>query len=209
MFYKTSKSKNKMKRKLPLLLLACYCSICISQNKTCNTPEEDNLVDLNSISITKCSADKKEINNRKVTSIPDKDRIAHYVRKKKTSTTTKNNIKSHTLLFSSVDEIPLLPGCYSNKDRKCFKNKIYKHFEKNFHPENASDDGIDGRVFVQFTINTKGDIESIYTKGPKNATRLETEVKRVIQKLPAFIPGKHQGFPVSIKYGLPLTFHTN
>jgi len=185
--------------------LVSYIGI-FSQNETCNTPQENDLLELNTISISKCSTSEKTI--RKINNNSTKNRNVRYVRKiTKPNNGAKNTLKTKTILFSVVDEIPLFPKCYSNKDKICFKNSIQKHFYNNFHPEKVSDDGINGRVFIQFIINTNGTLSNINVKGPINAYGLTKEVTRVLHKLPIFKTGKHQGIPVPVKYSLPLNFH--
>lgn len=180
-----------------------------AQKKTCNTPSNDDILELNTLSISKCDAKSKNT-NRTIASTFAKDRNAHYVRKNaKHNSKTINALETKTLLFSVVDEIPLFPKCYNGKDKRCFNSNIQKHFAKNFHPENASEDGITGRLFIQFIVNTDGEISDVNIRGIKNAKDLSKEVKRVLNKLPVFITGKHQGIPVPVKYSLPLNFNTD
>jgi len=190
-----------------LIIALCYVTI-IAQNSTCETPSDNGLLDLNTISVSKCNTEDNS-SNRKVTT-SSKDRNSHYIRKKQTTYSNSNSkITNHEVLFSLVDEVPLFDGCFNKKDRKCFRDKIKKHFSKHFHPENASDDGINGKVFIQFTITDKGKTNKIKVRGPKNATKLKEEVERVLFKLPLFTPAKHQGIPVAVTYSLPLNFYTD
>ncbi|TYP96076.1 TonB family protein [Tenacibaculum adriaticum] len=216
-----------------LLYFFSLNSFCQSQ-KTCDTPEED-IIDLNSISKCSIEELKDSANTRKVTlnvSSYTKNRSSHYIRKRKKEATSLNNtnglqnvvgnilvensitekslkISSQEVLFSVVDEIPLFPDCHNMKNEKktkCFNDEISNHFATNFYPERASDNGINGKVFIQFVIDIKGKVVNLQVRGPKNANRLEEEVKRVINKLPSFTPGKHKGFPVNVKYSLPINF---
>ena len=200
-----------MKSKLTFIILVIILSFnCVSQNKKTCDSTEDTFEELNTISIKKCDIQEKKDhpNTRKVTSnISTKNnRIAHYVRKGSQIGSKKKYIKpiSKEILFSIVDEIPLFSKCNTNKSKECFNKEFYKHFAKNFNPESASEDGVKGRVFIQFTIDTRGNITNTLIKGPKNAINLENEIKRVINKLPTFKPAIHKGIPVNIKHGLPL-----
>ncbi|PHO01408.1 energy transducer TonB, partial [Rhodobacteraceae bacterium 4F10] len=87
------------------------------------------------------------------------------------------------------------------------ETNMTKHIIKNFnYPQDAIDAGIQGRVLVQFTINEQGNVEDILMRGPKGGESLEKEAERIINDLPKFIPGKHNGRTVKVKYGVPITF---
>lgn len=117
------------------------------------------------------------------------------------------NLNIQEVLFSVVDKVPLFKKCYSNSiqnKKNCFNKEISKHFAKNFYPERASDDGVSGRIFIQFVINFEGNVKNIEVKSNKKSGLLEKEIRRVISKLPKFLPGSHNGLPVNTKYSLPI-----
>ena len=64
--------------------------------------------------------------------------------------------------------------------------------------------GIQGRVFVQFTIGKDGSISGIRTRGPDK--NLEKEANRIISRLPTMTPGKQRGRPVRVPFSIPITF---
>ena len=93
----------------------------------------------------------------------------------------------------------------SLKEENCFQKEIQKHINKNFrYPEIAQEMGIQGRVFVQFTIQRDGSISGIRTRGPDK--NLEKEANRIISKLPRMTPGKQRGRPVRVPFSIPITF---
>ncbi len=114
------------------------------------------------------------------------------------------------LPFAVIEDIPLFPGCENVPKAKrmdCFNEQMNKHIKKHFsYPERAAEDGIQGRVSIQFVIDKQGNITNIQMRGPKGGQELEQEAKRIIEKLPKFTPGKQRGKPVKVKYGLPITF---
>ncbi|MFD0991585.1 TonB family protein [Tenacibaculum geojense] len=126
---------------------------------------------------------------------------------------TKNNLNnSAVVLFSLVDEKPSFTKCKkvsSNQKTACFNNQISSHFAKNFYPERVSNDGISGKVFIQFTIDMSGNVNNLKVKSNVKSVKLEDEIARVIEKLPTLIPGKHKGLPVSVVYNLPINFTSN
>jgi len=116
-----------------------------------------------------------------------------------------------TVPFAVIEDVPIFPGCESEKGngaaaiRACFNEMMQKHIRKNFrYPEMAQEMGIQGRVFVQFTIMKDGSIGKIRYRGTDKS--LEAEALRIIQKLPNMIPGKQRGRPVKVPFSIPITF---
>ena len=110
--------------------------------------------------------------------------------------------------FAIIEDVPLFPGCErvpKSERRSCFQTQIQKHIAKNFrYPEIAQEMGIQGRVFVQFTIGKDGSISAIRTRGPDK--NLEKEANRIISRLPRMTPGKQRGRPVRVPFSIPITF---
>ena len=110
--------------------------------------------------------------------------------------------------FAIIEDVPLFPGCErvpKSERRNCFQTQIQKHIAKNFrYPEIAQEMGIQGRVFVQFTIGKDGSISAIRTRGPDK--NLEKEANRIISRLPRMTPGKQRGRPVRVPFSIPITF---
>ena len=110
--------------------------------------------------------------------------------------------------FAIIEDVPLFPGCErvpKSQRRDCFQEKIQQHIIRNFrYPEIAQEMGIQGRVFVQFTIGKDGSISGIRTRGPDK--NLEKEADRIISKLPRMTPGKQRGRPVRVPFSVPITF---
>ncbi|MCT4699527.1 energy transducer TonB [Tenacibaculum haliotis] len=224
-------------KKFPLLVAAMLMTvIAVAQQEVCDTPDES-IADPNSI--TKCAVEDTGDGGKKQLTIQVSTR-RRVVRKKNetvsaiggtTASQKVANIKKNTLLvgklelednsetieripFNLVEEIPLFSKCNNVpliKQSKCFETQMHKHIIKNFkYPQDAFDAGIAGRVSVQFTIDKQGNVGTIQMRGPKNGTSLENEASRIINKLPAFIPGKHNGKAVKVKYGISIAFeHPN
>ncbi|WP_299674401.1 energy transducer TonB [uncultured Tenacibaculum sp.] len=200
-------------------------------NKTCDTPNDEPALDLNSI--TKCSIKDSDDKKTKKVSVQVSSRrrvvrkrdaasgvmtndYTHKLANMKKKTDIINNISFNNagglkiIPFNYVDEIPLFKECESSpiyKQEKCFKQAISKHIQKNIkYPENSYDRGIQGRVLVQFTIQKDGSIGQMNIVSPYKGEELGKEAERIIKKLPKFTPGKHAGKEVIVKYGLPITF---
>ncbi|MFY7669605.1 energy transducer TonB [Tenacibaculum sp. MEBiC06402] len=222
-----------MKNLSPLLLIIfmLLSSTVFSQNKNqCETPNNETLLDLNTIS--RCTIEKSDDNTNKVSlKVAAKKTRKRIVRKRskvnsiksnakninskvtKSTLVIKNEILTKTLntevvLFNVVEKVPSFPECKNENNIDCFNNFFSKHFAKTFDPERASEDGVTGRVFIQFTIDIQGNVNDLLIKTRKKDSLLEAEIRRVINKLPRFIPGKHKGIPVNVKYSLPINFST-
>ncbi|MFD0863852.1 TonB family protein [Sungkyunkwania multivorans] len=112
--------------------------------------------------------------------------------------------------FALVEEAPIFPGCEDSDDkRQCFQDKIHEHILSNFkYPGAAQKAGIEGRVYVQFTVSEKGTLTNVKMRGPDSS--LEDEAKRIISLLPVdFVPGKSKGKAVSVPFSIPITFKIN
>ncbi|MEM0933725.1 MAG: M56 family metallopeptidase, partial [Bacteroidota bacterium] len=108
--------------------------------------------------------------------------------------------------FSSVNEVPVFPGCENVADRKkCFLEKIQLHVRKNFnYPKVAQEQGIQGRVNILFSIDTHGKVVGIQKEGPHEL--LTNEAERIISKLPKMQAAKHKGEEVEMPFSIPITF---
>ena len=111
-----------------------------------------------------------------------------------------------TVPFGWVDEVPIFPGCENSDDsRACFQTMMQKHISKNFrYPQEAQEQGIQGRVNIMFTMSEEGNIDNIRKRGPHRL--LEDEAVRIISKLPKMTPGKYEGKAVSVPFSIPITF---
>lgn len=84
---------------------------------------------------------------------------------------------------------------------------MVKHIEKHFnYPNEAVIKKIEGNVQTRSIIGKDGNVTNIKTLGPKGGEVLNNEAKRVVAKLPKFIPGKNNRKKVSVKYGFPINF---
>jgi protein TonB len=113
-----------------------------------------------------------------------------------------------TVPFAIIEDIPVFPGCEQGtkeEKRVCFQQKIQEHIAKYFrYPDIAVEMGIQGKVYVQFVIDTDGRISQIRTRGPDKL--LEAEALRIIAALPKMVPGKQRGRAVKVPYSIPINF---
>ena len=89
----------------------------------------------------------------------------------------------------------------------CFNQRMVSHIQRNFnYPDAAASQNIEGRVWVRFIIGKDGKVSNIRMKGPKNGYLLEQEAKRMVSKLPTFVPGKQNGKLTNVEYYIPVNF---
>lgn len=203
------------------------------QVETCDSPVEDLISDLNSI--TKCSLEKTEgtsNNKSKNVSVVVSSR-RRVIRKKNIATGLNNTNYDHKIKelpsnlntsdhkldnlkhikvipFDLVEETPLFNKCEKSpilKQRECFKTELSSHIAKNFkYPEEAYDNAVQGRTIVYFMINSDGSVGKIKVSSPYKGNALASEAERIIKKLPNFKPAKHDGSNVAIRYAVPIHF---
>ncbi|RSK51092.1 energy transducer TonB [Hymenobacter rigui] len=95
-----------------------------------------------------------------------------------------------------VDEMPVFKG-----------DAIEGHYmaQRLRYPATALRSQTQGTVLTYFEVSEAGTIENIQTI--KSASPdLDTEARRVVQMLPGYIPGRHNGKPARVFYVVPATF---
>jgi protein TonB len=84
--------------------------------------------------------------------------------------------------------------------------ELLKYLAANtIYPENAKKNNIQGRIIVRFSVSATGTVNRVsILKGID--PDLDAEAIRVVNTLPAFIPGKQGGKAVPVWYMVPITF---
>jgi protein TonB len=89
------------------------------------------------------------------------------------------------------------------------QEEMMKYLSKNInYPPVARENGIEGRVILQFVVGTDGKISQIEIL-KKLGWGLEEEAVRVVKSMPPWRPGKQNGKPVYVKFTLPIVFKLN
>jgi protein TonB len=89
------------------------------------------------------------------------------------------------------------------------QEEMMKYLQKNLnYPPVARENGIEGRVVLQFVVGTDGKISQIEVL-KKLGWGLEEEAVRVVKAMPPWRPGKQNGKPVYVKFTLPIVFKLN
>ena len=100
-------------------------------------------------------------------------------------------------VFTSVEQMPQYPGGDAALLADVSKNIRY--------PSVAQENGIEGRVVVQFVVTKNGSVGEVKVVRGKDPD-LDKEAKRVVKTLKKFTPGKMNGNAVNVWYTLPITF---
>ncbi len=84
--------------------------------------------------------------------------------------------------------------------------KFYEYVKENLHyPASTKQKGIEGRVFLQFDVQTDGSLTNIKVlKGID--PEADAEAVRVLSNSPRWNPASHKGIPVKQRMVLPITF---
>ena len=114
-------------------------------------------------------------------------------------------------IFKVVEQMPRFVGCENSglkgRDlKKCAEDKMLDFIYTNIeYPKVAKDNGIEGRIILQFVVNRDGSISD--TRVVRDiAGGCGNEAARVVNSMPTWIPGKQRGKPVRVQYTLPVTF---
>lgn len=86
---------------------------------------------------------------------------------------------------------------------------MYKWLSDNIvFPTIAAEEGVQGRVVVEFVVGKDGSISNVRVVRPRHPA-LDKEAVRVVKAMPAWIPGRNNGQPVKVTYTLPINFKLN
>ena len=100
-------------------------------------------------------------------------------------------------VYTIVEQMPEFPGGEA---------ELIHYISKNIHyPQAAKEKGVQGRVFVNFVVDTDGsviDVKMLRCIG----SGCDEEAMRGVESLPKWKPGMHRGGPVRMSYQIPIWF---
>ncbi len=100
-------------------------------------------------------------------------------------------------VFDVVEQMPSFPGGTA---------ALMKYLSENMrYPAVAEENGIQGRVTVQFVVEKDGSVTDVRTMKSVDPA-LDREAERVVKSMPKWIPGKQNGSAVRVKYFVPVVF---
>ena len=128
------------------------------------------------------------------------DTVLHY-----TLNDSIKNDTAHTIGIQSGERMILVEDMptFKNKSLSEFRLFVSSHLT---YPKEALKKGIDGKVYVQFTVNNIGKVENaVVFKGVHES--LDNEALRIVQSSPYWRPGMQHGFPVNVRFTMPIIFY--
>lgn len=100
-------------------------------------------------------------------------------------------------VFFIVEQMPVFPG-----GEEALRKYIAQSVK---YPAIAQENGIQGRVFVAFVVNTKGEVTDVKIARGVDPN-LYKEAIRVVSNMPKWTPGKQRGKAVKVSYTVPINF---
>jgi len=114
-----------------------------------------------------------------------------------TTTQASSTPPDENTVFTIVDVQPSFPGGDAELLKFLAENMKY--------PEDAQENGVQGRVTCSFIVNTDGTLSDISVLRGVHPS-LDAESVRVLQTMPKWVPGKQRGQAVRVSYSVPLVF---
>lgn len=100
-------------------------------------------------------------------------------------------------VFTIVEEMPSFPGGDAERQKFLGSNIVY--------PQQATENGIQGTVYVSFVVDSKGNITDVkILRGIGGGC--DEEALRVVKMMPKWHPGKQNGKQVRVLFNMPIYF---
>ncbi|WP_295434471.1 energy transducer TonB [uncultured Prevotella sp.] len=100
-------------------------------------------------------------------------------------------------VFDVVEEQPSFPG-----GQGALMSWLHDNIK---YPVVAAENGIQGKVIVQFIVGKNGSISNVKVLRSVDPS-LDKEAVRVVSNMPNWTPGKQNGASVNVRFTLPVTF---
>ena len=107
-------------------------------------------------------------------------------------------IEEETIPFQLVEEKPKFNGGDANEVTKWVNKQLQ-------YPDVAKENGVQGRVMLQFTVNTDGSVSNVKVVRGVDPS-LDKEAVRVVSMSPKWTPGKQRDRKVKVTYTFPVIF---
>ena len=107
-------------------------------------------------------------------------------------------VEEEAIPFALVEEKPKFQGGDANN----FSKWVNSHLN---YPEIAKENGVQGRVTLQFTVNTDGSVSNVTVLRGVDSS-LDKEAVRIVSSSPKWTPGRQRERPVKVTYTFPVIF---
>ncbi|MBR1489755.1 MAG: energy transducer TonB [Bacteroidales bacterium] len=120
--------------------------------------------------------------------------IQEYVRQE----VVEEDVEEETLPFVTVEQKPTFNGGDANDFAKWVNSRLV-------YPEIAKDNGVEGRVVLQFTIGKDGRLQDVKVLNSPDES-LAREAIRVVSSSPKWEPGRQRDRAVKVSYTFPVIY---
>ena len=110
----------------------------------------------------------------------------------------EESVEEEAIPFALVEQKPMFQG----GDANAFSKWVNQHLA---YPDIAKENGIQGRVTLQFTVNTDGSVSGVKVLRGVDPS-LDKEAVRVVSSSPKWTPGKQRDRAVKVTYTFPVVF---
>ena len=110
----------------------------------------------------------------------------------------EEEVEEEAIPFQLVEEKPSFNGGDANEFSKWVNSKLQ-------YPEIAKENGVSGRVTLQFTVEADGRVTNVKVLRGVDES-LDKEAVRVVSSSPKWIPGKQRDRAVKVTYTFPVIF---
>jgi protein TonB len=107
-------------------------------------------------------------------------------------------VEEETIPFQLVEEKPKFQGGDANDFSKWVNQRLN-------YPDVAKENGVQGRVMLQFTVGTDGSVSGVKVLRGVDPS-LDKEAVRVVSMSPKWTPGKQRDRKVKVTYTFPVIF---
>lgn len=110
----------------------------------------------------------------------------------------EETIEEEAIPFQLVEQKPSFKGGDANEFSKWVNQRLV-------YPEIAKENGVQGRVMLQFTVNADGTVSNVKVLRGVDPS-LDKEAVRVVSSSPKWTPGKQRDRAVKVTYTFPVIF---
>lgn len=108
------------------------------------------------------------------------------------------DIVEEAIPYAFVEQKPTFMG----GDQNAFSKWVGKNMD---YPEIAKENGVQGRVLLQFTVNVKGEVVNVKVLRGIDSS-LDKEAVRIVKMSPKWVPGRQRDRAVPVTYSFPVIF---
>ena len=115
--------------------------------------------------------------------------------KKGNTSQTRKDTATDDKVYEVCEQMPIFEGGDA---------ALLKYLRENLkYPDKTKDRGVQGRLVIGFIVEKDGSLTDVKVLRPVDID-LDAEVLRLVKGMPKWIPGRHNGQRVRVRYLLPI-----